>query len=55
MRTKTKQNRIMRNFCNGLLPKRTGKTVYGGIDEFINRLAAMKEQGNLFISGKRIC
>ena len=36
------------------IQKKTGKTMYG-FDDFLNRLAALKEQGNLVISGMRIC
>jgi hypothetical protein len=36
------------------MPKKTGKAMYG-FDDFLSRLAALKEQGKLVISGMRIC
>ena len=36
------------------MPKRTGKAMYY-FDDFLSRLNTLKEQGNLAISGMRIC
>ena len=35
-------------------PRKIIKSIFGN-DEFLNRIIAMKEQGNLVISGCRIC
>jgi len=35
-------------------PKKIIKSIFGN-DDFLNRIIAMKEQGNLVISGCRIC
>jgi len=60
MKTKTvskssKQNRYQKGIrLPMMLPKKIVKNIFG-YDDFLNQIIAMKEQGNLAISGVRIC
>ena len=45
------RNRKRTSFAN---PKKIFKSIFGN-DDFLSRIIAMKEQGNLVISGCRIC
>ena len=60
MEKNTQKKRAVRNSYAGrfrpsiTMPKNIEKTMYG-FDDFISRLAALKEQGNLALSGRRIC
>ena len=61
MKINSRQNGVTSNlFNNGskariVLPKKTKKPLYGGFDDFLDRLVSLKERGDLIISGKRIC
>jgi len=44
-------NRRKSSFTN---PKKIIKSIFGN-DDFLNRIITMKEQGNLVLSGYRIC
>jgi hypothetical protein len=60
MKTKTvlkgsKQNRYQKGIRLPMMsPKKIVKNIFG-YDDFLNQIIAMKEQGNLAISGIRIC
>ena len=61
MERNPKRETVIRNGNDGrfrppiTIPKKTGRAIYGGFDDFISQLTAMKERGGLTISGWRIC
>jgi hypothetical protein len=56
MKLSTQRKSVIRNRrTNGIMKAIRTKKMINGFDDFLSRLAAMKEQDNLIIGGIRIC